>query len=166
MRTRTGSGLGTECSGRPSLGILMAVTPFGLPPGPDITVAGRTSRLDGVSGVVFSDYPLLAALHASGIDPYLAAQALVYVALVILLTLVIWQACSVAEPNRACRAARSGARTLGRAVGAIILVGAVVAIAFTIWRWRAGRETDAATVRANSSASAPKVIGHSSSCPP
>jgi len=50
---------------------------------------------------------------------------------------------------------RSGG-TLGRAVGAIILVGAVVAIAFTIWRWESRPETDAATVRANFVASRPR----------
>jgi len=82
-----------ECSGRPSLGILMAVTLSGCRPGPDITVARFVLPvLDGVSGGRCSrDYPLLALFTRLGIDPYLGPRALVYVALVILLTLVIWQ---------------------------------------------------------------------------
>jgi len=49
---------------------------------------------------------------------------------------------------------------MGRAVGAIILVGAIVAIVFTVWRWESRPETDAATVRANFVGVAPKVSGH------
>jgi len=49
---------------------------------------------------------------------------------------------------------------MGRTVGAIILVGAIVAIVFTVWRWESRPETDAATVRANFVGIAPKVSGH------
>jgi membrane fusion protein, multidrug efflux system len=54
---------------------------------------------------------------------------------------------------------------MGRAVGAIILVGAIVAIVFTAWRWENRPETDAATVRANFVGIAPKVSGHITELP-
>ena len=55
----------------------------------------------------------------------------------------------------------SGAhRVLGRVVGALILVGAVIAVVVTAWRWETRPETDAATVRANFVGIAPKVSGH------
>ena len=66
----------------------------------------------------------------------------------------------MAEPTEHAEQPAPERRTLGRAVGAIILVGAVVAIAFTIWRWESRPETDAATVRANFVGIAPKVSGH------
>jgi membrane fusion protein, multidrug efflux system len=49
---------------------------------------------------------------------------------------------------------------MGRTVGVIILVGAIVAIVFTVWRWESRPETDTATVRANFVGIAPKVSGH------
>jgi membrane fusion protein, multidrug efflux system len=54
---------------------------------------------------------------------------------------------------------------MGRTVGAIILVGAIVAIVFTVWRWESRPETDAATVRANFVGVAPKVSGHITELP-
>ena len=51
-------------------------------------------------------------------------------------------------------------RVLGRVVGALILVGAVVAAAFAAWRWENRPETDDATVRANFVGIAPKVNGY------
>jgi multidrug efflux system membrane fusion protein len=49
---------------------------------------------------------------------------------------------------------------VGRAVGALILVGAAAAIAVTVWQWEKRPETDDATVRANFVGIAPKVNGH------
>jgi multidrug efflux system membrane fusion protein len=49
---------------------------------------------------------------------------------------------------------------VGRAVGALILVGAVAAIAVAVWQWGNRPETDDATVRANFVGIAPKVSGH------
>jgi len=60
---------------------------------PDITVAGSyfpswmASLVLGVLGTIF----LWKLFTRLGIDPYLGPRVLVYVALVILLTLVIWQ---------------------------------------------------------------------------
>ena len=51
-------------------------------------------------------------------------------------------------------------RVVGRAVGALILVGAVVAAAVAAWQWENRPETDDATVRANFVGIAPKVSGH------
>jgi len=71
----------------------MAVTLSGCRPGPDITVAGSyfpswmASLVVGVLGTILF-WRLFTRL---GIDPSLGPRALVYVALVILLTLVIWQ---------------------------------------------------------------------------
>ena len=56
-------------------------------------------------------------------------------------------------------------RVLGRGVGALILVGAVVAIAVALWHWENRPETDAATVRANFIGIAPKVNGHITDLP-
>jgi multidrug efflux system membrane fusion protein len=49
---------------------------------------------------------------------------------------------------------------VGRAVGALILIGAAAAIAVTVWHWENRPETDDATVRANFVGIAPKVSGH------
>ena len=51
-------------------------------------------------------------------------------------------------------------RVLGRAVGALILLGAAAAIAITVWQWEYRPRTDDATVRANFVGIAPKVNGH------
>ena len=51
-------------------------------------------------------------------------------------------------------------RVVGRAVGAVILVGAVVTAAAATWQWENRPETDDATIRANFVGIAPKVSGH------
>ena len=51
-------------------------------------------------------------------------------------------------------------RVVGRAVGALILVGAVGAAAVAAWQWENRPETDDATIRANFVGIAPKVSGH------
>jgi len=51
-------------------------------------------------------------------------------------------------------------RALGRLVGALILVGAAVAVVVAVWQWETRPETDDATVRANFVGIAPKVNGH------
>jgi YtcA family len=77
----------------PSILIIAAGLLPGCRPAPDITVAGSyfpswmASLVLGVLGTILF-WQLFTRL---GIDPYLGPRALVYVALVILLTLVIWQ---------------------------------------------------------------------------
>src|SRR5262245_43635018 len=56
-------------------------------------------------------------------------------------------------------------RLLGRIIGALILVGAAIAVAFTVWHWENRPETDAATVRANFVGIAPKVNGYITELP-
>jgi len=56
-------------------------------------------------------------------------------------------------------------RVLGRLIGALILVGAAIAVAYTVWQWEYRPETDAATVRANFVGIAPKVNGHITELP-
>jgi multidrug efflux system membrane fusion protein len=51
-------------------------------------------------------------------------------------------------------------RGLGRVIGALILGGAAVAVAVTMWDWESRPQTDDATVRANFIGIAPKVNGH------
>lgn len=76
-------------------GILVIATGLlsGCRPGPDVTVAGSyfpswmMSLVLGVLGTILF-WRLFTRL---GIDPYLGPRVLVYIALVILLTLVIWQ---------------------------------------------------------------------------
>jgi len=51
-------------------------------------------------------------------------------------------------------------RVVGRVVGALILVSAVVAAAVGAWQWENRPQTDDATVRANFVGIAPKVNGH------
>ncbi len=93
MRTRDRQRPWTNVRGALALGILMPVTLSGCRQGPDITVAGSyfpswmASLVVGVLGTILF-WRLFTRL---GIDPYLGPRALVYVALVILLTLVIWQ---------------------------------------------------------------------------
>jgi multidrug efflux system membrane fusion protein len=64
---------------------------------------------------------------------------------------------STADPEEAPSGWR---RVLGRAVGALILVGAAAAVAVTVWQWENRPQTDDATVRANFVGIAPKVNGH------
>jgi len=71
----------------------------------------------------------------------------------------------VAEPTAYTEQPSPERRATGRTVGAIILVGAIVAIVFTVWRWESRPETDAATVRANFVGIAPKVSGHITELP-
>jgi YtcA family len=93
MRTRDRQRPWTNVRGALTVGILMAGTLSGCRPAPDITVAGSyfpswmASLVLGVLGTILF-WRLFTRL---GIDPYLGPRALVYVALVILLTLVIWQ---------------------------------------------------------------------------
>ena len=51
-------------------------------------------------------------------------------------------------------------RVVGRVVGALILVGAIVAAAAAAWQWENRPETDDATIRANFVGIAPNVSGH------
>jgi len=67
----------------------------------------------------------------------------------------------VAEPTFDAEEAPDGwRRVVGRAVGALILLGAVVAAAAAAWQWENRPETDDATIRANFVGIAPKVSGH------
>jgi hypothetical protein len=95
MRT-TAHRLLANAGGGLAPGIVVVAAGLLLPgcrPGPDITVAGSyfpswmASLVLGVLGTILF-WRLFTRL---GIDPYLGPRALVYVALVILLTLVIWQ---------------------------------------------------------------------------
>jgi multidrug efflux system membrane fusion protein len=56
-------------------------------------------------------------------------------------------------------------RAVGRMIGVLILVGALVAVGLTVWRWENQPQTDAATVRANFIGIAPKVNGHITELP-
>ncbi len=87
MRTADSHGLrGTLTA---TAGVLLS----GCRPGPDITVAGSyfpswmASLVLGILGTMLC-WRLFTHL---GIDPYLGPRAIVYVALAILITLVIWQ---------------------------------------------------------------------------
>jgi len=64
---------------------------------------------------------------------------------------------SASEPDEVPSAGR---RALARALGTLIIVGALIAIVVTVWRWENFPETDDATVRANFVGIAPKVSGH------
>jgi membrane fusion protein, multidrug efflux system len=67
----------------------------------------------------------------------------------------------VAEPMVDSDEAPGGwRRVVGRIVGALILVGAVVTAAAAVWQWENRPETDDATIRANFVGIAPKVSGH------
>ena len=67
----------------------------------------------------------------------------------------------MAEPTIDSEEAPGGwRRVVGRAVGALILVGAVVAATVATWQWENRPETDDATIRANFVGIAPKVSGH------
>jgi len=67
----------------------------------------------------------------------------------------------VAEPTIESEETQGGwRRVAGRAVGALILVGAVVTAAAATWQWENRPETDDATIRANFIGIAPKVSGH------
>jgi hypothetical protein len=87
MRTADSHGL------RGALTATAGVLLSGCRPGPDITVAGSyfpswmASLVLGILGTMLC-WRLFTRL---GIDPYLGPRAVVYVALAILITLVIWQ---------------------------------------------------------------------------
>ena len=85
-----------KARGGPASGILIVAAGLlstGCRAAPDITVAGSyfpswmASLVLGVLGTIL----LWKLFTRLGIDPYLGPRVLVYVALVILLTLVIWQ---------------------------------------------------------------------------
>src|SRR5262245_12483922 len=68
--------------------------------------------------------------------------------------------CRAVADDHAATPGPRGRRFLGRLIGAVIVAGAVIAVAVTLLQWETRPQTDDATIRANFIGIAPQVSGH------